>query len=322
MGSGSGDPKPRRERGTSRRRLGLLPLIVLIVIGLALVPTLFSTLQKTPRDRYGISYGGGPFEGSHYQRVVQPGSNLFFNGLFDQLYLYPADQQNYIISKNAEQGAVKGADSVTAPTSDRVQIEYQVATFFKLNSGLLRSFHEQLGLKYRAYTSDGWSKMLQDTLRQQIESAIQQETRRHTVEEMIGDADVLDTVQTAIQRTIARQLIASLGREYFCGPNHVPGRACGPITFVIKRVDIPTSVQAAYNAIAARTNEAQAIEILCGALGGTESCDYAQLKAIESGNVTFWILPDGANVVVPGPNGTTPTTPSSESAATTTTTTP
>jgi len=324
-GRGSGDPKPRRERAKSRRRLGLLPLIVLIVIGLALAPTLFSTLQKTPRDRYGISYGGGPFEGSHYQRVVQPGSNLFFNGLFDQLYLYPADQQNYIISKDAGQGAVKGADSVTAPTSDRVQIEYQVATFFKLNSGLLRSFHEQLGLKYRAYTSDGWSKMLQDTLRQQIESAIQQETRRHTVEEMIGDADVLDTVQTAIQRTIARQLIASLGREYFCGPNHVPGRACGPITFVIKRVDIPTSVQAAYNAIAARTNEAQAIEILCGALGGTENCDYAQLKAIESGNVTFWILPDGANVVVPGPNGTTPTTPtapSSESAATTTTTTP
>ena len=84
-------------------------------------------------------------------------------------------------------------------------------------------------------------------------------------------------------------------------------------------------MQSAYNAIAARTNEAQAIEILCGALGGPENCDYAQLKAIESGNVTFWILPDGANVVVPGPNGTTPTTPttpSSESAATTTTTTP
>ena len=163
--------------------------------------------------------------------------------------------------------------------------------------------------------------MLQDTFRQQIESAIQQETRRHTVAELIGDADVLDTVQTAIQRTIARQLIASLGREYFCGPNHIPGRQCGPITFVIKRVDIPTSVQAAYNAIAARTNEAQAIEILCGALGGPENCDYAQIRAIEEGKVTFWILPDGANVVVPGPNGTTPTTPSSESASTTTTTT-
>lgn len=325
MGRGSGDPKPRKERGPSRRRFGLLPMIVLIVLGLALAPTVLASLQKTPRDRYGISYGGGPFEGSHYQRIVQPGSNLFFNGLFDQLYLYPSDQQNYIISKDAGQGAVKGADSVTAPTSDRVQIEYQVATFFKLNSSLLRNFHEQLGLKYKAYTSDGWSSMLQDTLRQQIESAIQQETRRHTVAELIGDADVLDTVQTAIQRTIARQLIASLGREYFCGPNHVPGRPCGPITFVIKRIDIPTSVQSAYNAIAARTNEAQAIEVLCGALGGQPDCNYAQLRAIEEGKVTFWILPDGANVVVPGPNGTaptTPTTPSSESAAATTTTTP
>jgi hypothetical protein len=313
---GTSEERTRRARG-SRRRLGLLPLILLLVLALALAPTVLSSLKKTPRDRYGISYGGGPFEGSRYQRIVQPGSNLFFNGLFDQLYLYPSDQQNYIISKDAGQGAVTGADSVTAPTSDRVQVEYQVATFFKLNSRLLRNFHEQLGLKYRAYTSDGWSSMLQDTLRQQIESAIQQETRRHTVAELIGDADVLDTVQTAIQRTIARQLIASLGREYFCGPNHVPGRPCGPITFVIKRVDIPTSVQAAYNAIAARTNEAQAIEILCGALGQAD-CNYAQLRAIEEGKVTFWILPDGANVVVPGPNGTTP---SSESAATTTTTT-
>jgi SPFH domain / Band 7 family len=323
-----GSARPTRERGGGgkrRRRYGLLPIIALVIVGFLLAPSVLASLQKTPRDRYGVSYGGGPIEGSHCQKIVQPGSNLFFNGLFDQLYLYPSDQQNYIISKDASQGAVKGSDSITAPTSDRVQIEYQVATFFKLNSDLLQAFHEQLGLKYRAYTNDGWNAMLQDTLRQQIESAIQQETRRHTVEELVGNADALDEVQTAIQRTIARQLIASLGREYFCGPNHAPGRPCGPITFVIKRLDIPTSVQNAYNAIAARTNEAQAIEVLCNALGGTENCNYQQILAVESGKVTFWVLPDGANVVVPGPNGTTPSSPSSSSSSgstTTSTTTP
>ena len=79
-------------------------------------------------------------------------------------------------------------------------------------------------------------------------------------------------------------------------------------------------MQSAYNAIAARTNEAQAIEVLCGALGGPENCNYDKLRAIESGKVTFWILPDGADVVVPGPDGTTPS--SSSSSSTTSTTTP
>ena len=53
----------------------------------------------------GISYGGGPFEAAHFQRIVKPGSSLFFNGWFDPLYLYPADTQNYIVSKTARSGS-------------------------------------------------------------------------------------------------------------------------------------------------------------------------------------------------------------------------
>ena len=156
----------------------------------------------------------------------------------------------------------------------------------------------------------------QDTFRQQIENALQEETRRHAVAELFGDADVLDTVQTAIQRTIARQLIAALGQPVLLRPEPpAPARECGPITFVIKRIDIPTSVQAAYNAIADPHERGPGDR---GPLRGPRglACHYPQLKAIESGQVTFWVLPDGANVVVPGPRDgpTTPTTPSSESA--------
>ena len=40
---------------------------------------------------FGISYGGGVFEGPHFQRVIKPGHSLFFNGFMDSLYLYPSE---------------------------------------------------------------------------------------------------------------------------------------------------------------------------------------------------------------------------------------
>ena len=320
-GGGGGDAAPpRRER--KRRNFGLIPLIIVLVVLLALVPTLLGSLKKTPRNRVGISYGGGPIEGVHFQKVVQPGSNLFFNGLFDTLYLYPSDQQNYIVSKTAAEGSVKGADSITAPTSDRVQVQYQAAAFFKLNVDRLRAFHEQLGLRYQAYTPDGWSAMLQDTLRQQIESAIQQETRRYTVDQIFGDSKVLTNIQTAVRQTIATQLVASLGQEYFCGPNYAPGGECDPIAFFIKKIDVPLTVSQAYEAVQARKKQAEAVDAIAEALKRAGP-DYPKVLAIESGKVTFWILPDGTDVLAaPGSSpSSTPSSGSTSSSSTTTSTT-
>ncbi len=167
-------------------------LVIVGVILLALAPAFASGLKKTPRDRVGISYGGGPIEGSHFQRIVQPGHALFFNGLFDPLYLYPADQQSYIVSKTPGVGNVKAPDSIVAPTKDRVQVEYQIAAYFKLNTDRLRDFHEQLGLRYKAYTSAGWANLIRDTFRQQIENALaagdpQVRRRRHLQQRTTAD---------------------------------------------------------------------------------------------------------------------------------------
>src|SRR3954447_7273406 len=319
----SGPRRPRRER-SSTRRWGLIPLIILIVLLLAAAPTLLSSVRKTPRNRVGISYSGGLIESGHFQRIIQPGSALFINGLFDSLYLYPSDQQNYIVSKTPSQGSTNGSDSITAPTKDRVQVQYQVAAFFKLNIDRLRAFHEQLGLRYQAYTTTGWNNMLQDTLRQQMESAIQQETRRYTVDELFGSSQVLTDIQTAVRRTIAVQLVESLGQEYFCGPDYVPGGKCNPITFFIKRIDIPLSVSSAYEAVQANRKQAEAVDAIAEALKNAGP-EYTKLQAINSGKVTFWILPDGQDVVVPANGSASPSTPSSPSStpsATTSSTTP
>ena len=71
-----------------------------------------------------------------------------------------------------------------------MQVEYQIAAYFKLNTDRLREFHEQLGLRYKAYTSAGWNNLIRNTFRQQIENALQQETRRYDVADIYGNEQV------------------------------------------------------------------------------------------------------------------------------------
>jgi len=306
-------------------RLGVGKRIVAVIVAvllLAFAPAFVNGLKKTPRNMIGISYGGGPFESAHFQKIVNPGSGLFFNGWYDPLYLYPVDQQNYIISKNPRVGAVRGADSILAPTSDRVPLTFQAAIYFKLNTSLLRQFHEQLGLQYKAYTAKGWNNLLQDTFRQQVENAIQEQTRRYNVSQLYGNATNLVQLQDAVQTSLASRLVSALGEPYFCSPAYKPGGPCAPPTFIVKQIDVPTAVVNAFQAVRTsaiqiqvlqnqvlqRQAEAEGIAALNKQLS-IAGMNYVLLKAIESGSIQFWVLPGGtAGINIAGPNVTSPTT--------------
>ena len=307
--------------GLTGYQLVLIILLVVYLIVMSPLPILggrglAAGFAKTPKNKIGLSYGGGPFEAAHFQRVVPPGSKLFFNGLFDQLYLYPADQQNYIISLNPRVGAVRGKDSIIAPSSDRVQLTVQAALYFKLNTNLVRQFHEQIGLQYAAYTSKGWSNLLQDTFRQNIENAVQTETRRYTVAALYGNTQALIALQDAVQTSLNQRLIAALGAQYFCSPSFKPGGPCNPPTFIVKQIDIPPTVANAFVAqraaeiqIAQRQAEAQGISALAKELNIVGQ-NYVLLKAIESGSIKFWVIPSnsGTSLTTPGAGGSNPTT--------------
>jgi regulator of protease activity HflC (stomatin/prohibitin superfamily) len=329
LGAAPTEPAPRKRRlqlgrsgersGTplrlplKRRGVVILVLVLVPILVIALLPTVAGAFKKTPRDKIGISYGDGPIEGVHFQRIVEPGSGLFFNGLFDKLYLYPADQRNYIVSKTKNLGSTKRSDSIIAPSRDRVPVEYQVAVYFKLDSDRLRDFHEELGLKYSAYTSDGWDRLMQDTFRQQIENALQAETRRYDVADIYANAELLAQIQDEVQGSLKERLASALGEDYFCGPKFKPGGKCSEPVFVIKKADVPKEVVKAFqdnrtsevqvltkqNEIQQREAEAQAIAAL--KISGQ---DYVLLRGIESGQIKFWVVPSNNGLTLQAPGAT------------------
>ena len=302
----------RKDRGYA----SAIAVVVVAVVILA-VSGMFMATSKTDQSVIGLSYGGGPFEGRKFQQVLNPGTGMTFTGWFDPLYTYPVTQRSYIISK--AEGDVQGV--VTAPSKNNIPVFFEVATYFKLNLDRIQAFHEDLGLKYRAWEDAGWDKMLAETFKQQIEGALQKEARAWDDSQLYSSQETLLQVAGNVGRTLKEQIEQVIGDEYFCGVEYIPGGDCSDFTFVIKTVDLPENVKVEYqanreseiavqtsaNVVRQREQEAESIRTLNEALA--EAGDqYVILRAIEEGKVNFWVIPSDTGLSLQTPE--TPTPPS------------
>lgn len=139
-------------------------------------------IRKCDAQSVCLSYGGGPVESNHFQGTFGPSSGTRLNGAFDKWFTYPVSVRAYSVSSAAGEAGEKGVSaggeeqrsdaitSIPATTRDRINVDWQVTVYFKLNTNLLRPFHEQLGLRYKAYDDRGWELMLRQTFRKQLET--------------------------------------------------------------------------------------------------------------------------------------------------------
>ena len=263
-----GDRDQNRPRDTTRHTpsLGKRVAVGFALAGAVIVPlTAFMATEKTPADKIALSYGGGPFEGNQYQKTVQPGSGLVVNGIKDGWYEYPVTIRNYIVSASKDEGDKETFDVIKTSDHDGVEEQAELTLSFKLNTALVRDFHEKVGLKYHAWGDDGWKDMMGDYLRQPLNNAVAKSIKGYSTDDIKKDPKVLKEIEDAIGTELERSLSSVLGKDYFCGPTF-DGKECGPIEVVVKSV-VPSSksVNASYdkqkssaNGVITAKNEANA----------------------------------------------------------------
>lgn len=185
--------------------------------------------SSAPVDRVGLYYTGGPVQGKHFKRVIEPGSGVTFKGFGDTVAWLPAGQRNYVISKHAADGDRKGVDFIQVPAKGGVLMDFEVAAYFKLNTraDVVRTFYEAICKKYHCTEDSGWDKMLNDNVRKIIETSMNERIRQYDVGVLYANnagaegqssGDVLLAVQADIGKTLQQRVNAVLGGPYFCGP--------------------------------------------------------------------------------------------------------
>lgn len=298
--------------------------IILGIVGLIFILGLLTMwpFKKVPNGYVGMSYGGGWFEGQHFQGEKVGPKGLFFNGWGDALYLYPATQRNYIVSLHSDEGDRGRSDAITALDSEGVLIKYEVAVYFKLNLDKLAEFHQNIGIKYHAWCngtetdcSDGWMRMLNDSFRQQLENALQSTTRQYSTDEFLL-TETLRNIQTSVAGNLKDNVNSVLGDEYFCGPSFVVGsEECPDFRLIIKKPTLPDTIVDQYkhvqeSRIAIQTKENEVVqaekeaEAIAERQQALESCGQACVlyEAIRAGNITFWVIPEGdLSLTIPAP---------------------
>lgn len=241
-----------------RRRVWMVASVVFVAVFTLVLVVFANPMKKTPADKIAVSYGGGAFEGAQYQKTVEPGSGLLFNGWFDRWYEYPTTQRNYIISAVAVESDRSSSDDIKAFSADKVETSVELTVAFKLNTNEIREFHEKIGLKFEAWTKEGWDKMLNDNFRQPLENSVQRVLREFDVDKIASDPKVLSDVQEAVEETLKVEVNRLLGGEYFCGPGFVIGKDdCPNFKIVVKRISLPDSIVDAF-----KKQETSAAEII------------------------------------------------------------
>jgi len=233
----------RNVRNYVRAGVAALVGLVALVIGIG-------AFASTPVDQIGLHYSGGPIDGTKFEGIVEPGSGTRFLGLLDNLILLPATQRDYIVSLHPEEGDRGEADSILAPARGGVEMQFEIAAYFTLNTSpaVVRRFYERVCVKFACDTEDGWDQMLNNNFRKPIEQAIQQQVREHTVNELYaGEASaetgttdteaqsLLVTIQEDVASDLKENINRILGGDYFCGPtfNRAKPDVCPDFEFQI-----------------------------------------------------------------------------------------
>ncbi|MGN9843349.1 SPFH domain-containing protein [Nonomuraea sp. H19] len=294
-----------------------------VIAALIAVPLLIGGvggLETTDGGQVAVIRDGGPFDDTKVRQVIDPGSGLTWTGMWSSTHLYPAQQRFYTITADAKRATTLGVDVVTVPSSDGVNLGIEGTLYFTLNLDheTLKTFDDKYGTRtfrsqddrslYAWDGDDGWSAFFGQAVRPVIDNALRGQLGARRCAELVPSCSLLEStglkpqdsnasiakVQDAVNASLARDLPATLGGDFFTG-----------LRFTLVKVTLPAEVQRAVDrslAASAAVSEAQAkvaqakaeAEANRARQDGYDKCPAcAEIEKLKS-------LPQGITVYAPG----------------------
>jgi hypothetical protein len=286
--------------------------IVIVLFVVVFVPyACKGATAVSPMDKYTLVYQGGPLDGRNFESFVPPGQGRFWKGNLQKIYMYPSTQRTYIVSNDPNTGDEKTNDEIVINVKGANKVYLELALAFQLVPENLQLFHERLGLKYSAWEDKGWDLMLKEQIRQPLETAFQEEGKKYTNIEACNEVGMTE-MGDAVADVIQNRIDGYMGGHYI-KVLKLSLTSAHPDSTVQTEIEKIAAAQQAiataeYNKQAAVKN-AEANTILRKSLEGEGGMTAVLQKAVDSGRITFWVLPSDMQITVPTSTSATPVTP-------------
>lgn len=276
----------------------MTPRTILPAALLALAVTGCSITTPEP-DQKGIVYDAGMFSDTTFQNCINPGSRDL-SGWGDQGFVYPNGQRTFEFAP--KEGSESGP--LTVVSKDNLEMTVSGVATFSLTTdcATLRKFHEQIGLKFRAYEDAGWNRLLGVYIGQPLDRAMDAAAKEYGWKELFSDPAVKQKWEDRVG-VLAAQFIQEQGGAGFFGGFSVTLQQPQPPQGVR---DALASAQQAVEENAAQKNkneksktELESIRQLVKVLGPK---GYVIFKAIQDGRVQI-VVTDGNTVAVTPKSG-------------------
>lgn len=260
---------------------------------LAVAVTACSITTPEP-DQKGIVYDAGAFSDTTFQNCVEPGARDV-SDWGDKGFVYPNGQRTF------EFAAKKDAESkpLTVVTKDNLEMTVSGVATFSLTTDCvtLRKFHEQIGLKFKAYENDGWNRLLGVYIGQPLDRAMDAAAKAYGWKDLFSNPTIKQEWERSVA-TYAAQFIKEQGGAGFFGGFSVTLQQPQPPQGVR---DALASAQQALEENAAQKNkneraktELESIKQLVDVLGPQGAVLW---QAIKDGRISF-VVANGGNVAV------------------------
>lgn len=195
-------------------RLKKIFVAILAAFGVLIGASACGEVVKTGQATQAVWYQDGSFQSQTFKGCVK-NAQRDRKGIGDRFYYYPVGQRTY--SFTGLPGSERGPITITTHDSQQMTVAGFITFTLTQDCATLRKFHEQIGLKYGAYFTEGendsagWSKFLNDYIDVPLNTVMSNAGLDENWQDLYSSATTLKRFDDEVTQNIDSQINSAIG---------------------------------------------------------------------------------------------------------------